>query len=396
MHVKLFLHKLLSPVMHLKRLTTLKLMVTAALMHKKISVTGLGRTLVVPVQERSNIERSNRLIGNGKLYKERESIIQSMVGLVVSSKQQPWILVDWTQVPNTKQYILRSALVATGRALTLYEEVHPKKEEGNARVHRHFLMKLKALLPPNCQPIVVTDAGFHNPWFREVQALGWDYVGRIRGNKMYQRTGEDTWKPCKSLFAQANSQGSYVGEVELCHTNALKTHFYLIKQKKQGRVGTPGQGKSRAKKASGKKDKEYGASANEPWLLATSLKKGYCSQEKVFKIYFSRMQIEEGIRDLKSSRYGFSFEEAHSKIPERIEILLLIAMLASLIAWVTGWIAEKKQWHYQFQANSVKGRRVLSLFFLGCQVIRKKMKIPIQIFFDAIKESMEVSHVHCK
>lgn len=392
MHAKLFLHKFLSPVMHLKRLETLKLMVVATLMHTKLSVTQLGRNLENnTAKEKSNILRSNRFIGNGKLYRERESIIRRIVRLIVGAKQRPWILVDWTQVPNTTRCILRAAMVTTGRALVLYEEVHPKEREENAVVHKHFLKKFHALLPPGCRPIIVTDAGFHNPWFREVQGLGWDYVGRIRNKKVYRKHGEDKWFPCKDLFSQANSQGQYVGAVDLCCTNSLATHFYLMKQAKKGRVYLNGQCKNRAKVRGGKNDKAYRASANEPWLLATSLGKGYCIRKRVFKIYFSRMQIEEGIRDLKSSRYGFSFEEAHTKKIERIEILLLIAMLASLIAWITGWIAEKNQWHYEFQANSIKKERVLSLFFLGLRVIKKKIKIPIQSFFDAIEESMRLT-----
>ncbi len=52
----------------------------------------------------------------------------------------------------------------------------------------------------------------------------------------------------------------------------------------------------------------------------------------------------------------------------------MIAMLATLIAYLTGFIAEFNQWHYQFQANTTKKRRVISLFFLGCRIIKKKFR----------------------
>jgi hypothetical protein len=48
-------------------------------------------------------------------------------------------------------------------------------------------------------------------------------------------------------------------------------------------------------------------------------------------------------------------------------------MLAALIAWLVGYIGEKKKLQYQFQANSIKKHRVLSLFYLGCQMIRRKI-----------------------
>ena len=61
-------------------------------------------------------------------------------------------------------------------------------------------------------------------------------------------------------------------------------------------------------------------------------------------------------------------------------------MLASTVAWLVGLAAERMNLHYNFQANSVKNRRVLSLFFLGCQVIKRKMRIPIQAIRISIKE----------
>ena len=54
------------------------------------------------------------------------------------------------------------------------------------------------------------------------------------------------------------------------------------------------------------------------------------------------MEIEESFRDLKSSRYGFGFENSYSQKINRIEILLLVAMLASLVAWLTGLVSEKE------------------------------------------------------
>ena len=48
------------------------------------------------------------------------------------------------------------------------------------RTHQAFLRQLQAVLPVGCRPIIVTDAGFRTPWFQQVEALGWDWVGRIR------------------------------------------------------------------------------------------------------------------------------------------------------------------------------------------------------------------------
>lgn len=380
MHVRPFLHKTLSPVMHLKRLDTLKEMVVSALRHKRLSVTSLGRGLEGDASERSNIRKSDRFIGNGKLTKERLSIYEVVSHLLVGEKKRPWIIVDWSHIPNTTHNLLRAALVTSGRALSLYEEVHPKKLEANAEVHKNFLNILKKILPVECKPIMISDAGFHNPWFREVLRCGWDYVGRVRGKQNYTLKGKSDWGPCLDLHKVAKYDGRFFGEIELTIKKPLTTNCFLMKQKKLGRVSLNKLGK----KSHYKCDIEHSKAANEPWVLISSLKPTDTLTKKVFKIYATRMQIEEGFRDLKSSKYGLGFEKAHSKIISRIENLLLIAMLASLVAWLTGVVAEKMKWQYQFQANSIKSKRVLSLFFLGCQVIKKKMDTPMTTFFQLI------------
>ncbi len=53
-------------------------------------------------------------------------------------------------------------------------------------------------------------------------------------------------------------------------------------------------------------------------------------------IYAKRMQIEQSFRDLKSHRYGAAFEDTLTRDPRRLEMLLLIHMLATLAAWLEG------------------------------------------------------------
>jgi hypothetical protein len=60
-----------------------------------------------------------------------------------------------------------------------YEEVHCLEDKEKPKTHRLFLKQLKSMLPEDCRPIVVTNAGFRNPWFREIEQLEWDWVGRI-------------------------------------------------------------------------------------------------------------------------------------------------------------------------------------------------------------------------
>jgi hypothetical protein len=363
--------------MHKKRLDTLIVIVFGLITWKKLSVTELGRGINLPIQERSAIRRSDRFVGNRKLHKELNGIYCKNAELLVGSKQRPKIIADWTHIPNTKNHALRAGLVAKGRALTLYEEVYPEKKLGNVKIEKNFLEKLKKLLPEGCKPIIITDAGFRNYWFKKVLELGWDYVGRVRGTQQYN-DGKG-WIKCKDIILKATKKARCIREVILCKGNSLTSHLFLLKEKTKNKI-------KRAKKKGGGKDAlEYSRSAKDGWLLASSLPgSNWLLINRVIKIYKMRMQIEEGFRDLKSSQYGFGFEKAHSKNRERIRILLLVAMIASLIAWLVGCAAEEKKWHYQFQVNSIKTKRVLSLFYLGCQVIKRNMKITIDMLEAAI------------
>jgi hypothetical protein len=58
-------------------------------------------------------------------------------------------------------------------------------------------------------------------------------------------------------------------------------------------------------------------------------------------IYKKRMAIEEAFRDLKCSKYGLGLNKGETLQKKRRAILLLIGMLASFIAWVTGKVGEQ-------------------------------------------------------
>jgi hypothetical protein len=274
-------------------------------------------------------------------------------------------------------------LVCPGRALSLYEEVHPEAKLGNRQVQTRFLDTLKRVLPEGCCPVLITDAGFHAGWFKAVQKQGWDYVGRVRGLVKFCRDDETHWASLSSLYAKATSRAAYYGTVTLSKSEPVQGQLYFVKGKPKGRICKNQRGQRRYDTG----NQNHAKSAKEPWVLLTSFQ-GKRRAKRVVSCYSKRMQIEEGFRDLKSSQYGFGFEKSYTRQIQRLENLLLIAMLAAFIAYRIGWCAEKANYHYQFQANSIKKRRVLSLFYLGCRMIKKKMNLPL-IPIDELTRELE-------
>jgi hypothetical protein len=363
------IHDLLSPVMHLKRLASLDLMLGSALLTKKIAVTSLGRGINLPIKERSAIRRSDRLIGNKGLQKELPAIEKAFIQVNLGAKTRPVLAVDWSQVPNTKNHILRAVMIADHITITLLDEVHPETKLNNAKVELKFLSKLKSYLPEDCKPIILTDAGFRVPWFKRIEKFGWDYVGRVRGTPQY--FDGKGWVPCKDIIVRAKTGLRYLGKHKLNKTKSLETFLYLIKQKPKKR-------KSTRRKPGGKRDElNHKRAGKEAWLIASSLEGGnFIKTKRIQKLYSKRMRIEHSFRDNKSHHFGFGLRNAYSRDLKRIEVLLLILKLALWIASLIGRYLEKNNYHLDFQSNSIKKKRVISIVYLGCRALQRKIPIP--------------------
>jgi len=369
MQAKKMLHQMLNkncPRIHETRLSALMDNVESLVHGQTLTVTGLGRTSLRDISMKHSIKQSDRLIGNLHLYDERFTLYQAVAQRLIGNNKQPLILIDWSDYTyDRSQLLLRASIPVGGRALTLYEEVHPLKAYGNARIQKDFLKTLQRILPPAGIPIVITDAGFTGPWFKAVQKLGWHYVGRLWRSLMYRTEADNDWLKCKDLFEQTTSAPCYYGEVELVRSNPFICHLYHYRHLNKGRHKKTVYGRL----AQSRHSKKNARREDAPWLLASSLSQADISAKQVIQLYRTRMQIEEGFRDIKNQRTGFSLSETRSRSPERLANLLLVGMLATLVVWLMGRLAEEKQWHYQYQANTVKKHRVLSLFYLGCLLV---------------------------
>jgi len=356
------------PSIHKKRLDTLCLAMKTLCFHQKASLSGIGRTLHSSAKTKHCIKRIDRLLGNTKLQAERAAIYTALIPMLIGQQKKPLILIDWSQINEEAGFhILRASLPTTGRALTLYEEVHPKSKSHNRQVHGAFLQQLKSLLPDDVTPIFITDAGFKNPWFKQVEALGWHWVGRIRHFTQFSYSPDNRWQQCRHLEPNASNTPQSLGEITLAKRNPLQCFAHLFKKPMQGRKKKT-QGKRVSKRTN---STSYGRREREPWFLVTNLPPESLSAKQAVEVYKTRMQIEESFRDNKNQRIGLSLKETRSQHPSRLEVLLLIVTLATLALWLIGSLAKQRGMERGYQANTVKTRAVLSLFNLGIQVLRK-------------------------
>ena len=379
---------------HKTRMTALMTATHALVTGKKLSVTGLGRAICNTTKTKHNIKRVDRLIGSAAVNQDRYEINHAMAKLIMGQQRRPVIIVDWSDLSADREFhLLRASIPSGGRALTLYEETHQQRHYGSPHIHQRFLSQLKNVLPLHCVPIIITDAGFRTPWFRAVQAMGWDFVGRVGGQTMIRPQGQDDWIRVEKVFDTATQRGRYLREVDLVRANPLACHAYLLKKRKQGRIKKTRFGQSCTSRHSEKNAHR----ARTPWLLVTSLDNTITNTKQVIHLYTARMQIEEAFRDMKNSRWGFSFNEARCTTTYRYENLLLIAQLATFVVWLIGKIAELKHWHLNYQANTVRTEKVLSTFFLGLEVIKRGADNFLKLkFTEAIKQlRVQINEAGC-
>ena len=401
MQAQQIVHKLLNDVcskMHQTRRIALAVNVMAALVGTRLTVTDLGRSMPSLVNQKHCIKRADRLLANRRLYQEREALYGELTRLLVGSRTRPIIIIDWSDMDDCKRhFLLRASLAVAGRSVTLYEEVHTVKSKEKPQTHLQFLQKLKAMLAVECCPIIVTDAGFRGPWFTLVEAFGWDWIGRVRGRTLVQweaaeKADKAAWFPCKTLYQQATRTPRALGAARLARRHPLACQLILYKAQPKGRVHNNRLGQ----KARNSSSRKHAAAAQEPWLLATSLPPHSRLAQRVVEGYSQRMQIEEAFRDLKSTRFGLSLALHRTWQVERLQVLLLIAHLALLVAWLLGKATELTGQHWQYQANTVRTRNVLSTIFIGLTVIDdRRTTLMAYDLIAAWKKLHDIIQSHC-
>jgi DDE family transposase len=366
---------------HKARHTALVRVVAAALKGAKLSLTQLGRARTGDTFEKHHIKAVDRLLGNHRLHLERAGVYAAIARSVLHRVKRPVIVVDWSDFePGRKFALLKAAIPIGGRAITLYERVFPFARYNSPSAHREFLVALQAIVPKRCKPIIVTDAGFRGPWFHAVQQLGWDFVGRIRNGIKYFNVATGRWCLTDSLYKLATAKTQHLGQVLMSKRYGYRFRLYLVRAYAP-RVGRP------KRRRSDRSHGLYRRLHRAPWLLVTSLPHERGSERRIKQLYAQRMQIEETFRDIKSHRWGLGLRYCRCNDAERLQVLLLVSALATLMVWLTGLCAHALNWTRRFQANTVRSRAVLSTTFLGRQLIlRAPTSLPSPAFATAWRE----------
>lgn len=368
MHGLTLLHNLLKKALPKKNKPRLRSLVNAVgsiLRGGKLTLTSLGRYKQGKAKVKNKIKCIDYLLGNSKLYADNFDIQKTIGQTIIGGKKSLQIIIDWSGCPNDHQHVLRASLVSKGKSMTLYERIYPKKLQGSNKAHQDFLEMLSCIIPADCKVLIITDAGFRADFFVLVLRYGWDFEGRIRADMCYSLDEGAQWENAKDLYSLATFTAKHKGKVLLTKKHKVACNLYLYKEKKN-----KAKLNRNRKVYHGKMEKEHQKSFADPWLIATSLPHTKrISAKEVVKHYKKRMKIEHEFRDMKDHKWGLGLRLSRTTKMNRLQTLLLIAMLALFVFWLIGLVAEAKKLHYDYQVNTCRSRRVLSLTFLGMQIV---------------------------
>lgn len=373
MHVRQVLSRWLDQralIGHAMRATALVRVVEALVLGGKAALTQLGRNRAGNAHVKHHIKAVDRLLGNRHLHRECTEVYRGVAQTLFAGVKRPVLAVDWSDFEcggGRKWAMIQAAVPVGGRAVVVYTRVFPFKRYNSPGAHREFLHGLKLVLPEGCLPILITDAGFRGPWFRAVEELGWEWVGRVRNKIKYLNEQTGRWCFTDSLYKTATPVMRYIGRVLLSPRFGYYFRLYLV------RAYAPASGGRRRKNNRRPNSKMYRKLHRAPWLLATSLPHERGSERRIKQLYATRMQIEETLRDTKSHRWGFGLRYARSGSKDRIQILLLVIALAALVLWLVGLAGRALNLARHLQANTITRRAVLSTPFIGRLLLLRRL-----------------------
>lgn len=353
---------------HALRRAVLVAAVCAVMAGHFLSLTRLARGLCHQGRLKAAIKRIDRFLGHERIKRETEAAGAALLNRLCQLGAPIVIALDWSASSPGGTFVeLRAAVTCAGmgRALTVYQEVFEQKQLGSGRIERALLRKLHGWVPAGIEVIVITDAGFRRPWFREVQRLGWAWIGRVRrGVCLAQSSGAQPtrwlWQSVTQWFAQATGRACRLSDCRLSKTGAWPCDVVLVRRRVVGakRYRCAGHG------STPKARREARQAAQEPWLLVHAPSLRRYAPEQIVAWYAQRMQIEETFRDTKSASYGMGQEIGRCRSASRIQALLLIATLAAFVLWHIGQLAEAEGVHRRFKATT-RTARELSLITLA-------------------------------
>jgi hypothetical protein len=133
--------------------------------------------------------------------------------------------------------VLLVGLICDGHSIPLLSHIAPPGKQNNGDVQKAYLSTLARTISPDKKVIIITDAGFKNAWFRHIKSLGWDFVGRIRGNTQLRLECKgDAWLRPGDILASSRPEHLGPGTLSQAAYARCDGHFIFRRQNRKGGI----------------------------------------------------------------------------------------------------------------------------------------------------------------
>lgn len=322
--------------LHAQRVISLANSVTGVLRAASLSIHAIGRGYAQASQgqRRHGVKQVDRLLSNEGLVVW--DLFAPWVQFVVGERPELVIALDWTEFDGDGHSTL-SAQVLTGHGRStplVWLTVAKATLKGRRNDYEYQVIeRMHACIAPHVRVTLLADRGFgDHKLYRLLEALGWDYVIRFRGNIVVEdATG--TARPAAG-WLPATGRATRLRDVRLTAERSEVPAVVVVHDKKM----------------------------KEPWCLATSRRDDTAS--RITKLYGRRFTIEESFRDTKNLRFGLGLSATHIGTPARRDRLLLIAAIAQALLTLLGAASEACGLDRTLKTNT-SAKRQMSLFNQG-------------------------------
>ena len=322
--------------MHAARVASLANAVTGALWAAALAVSAVGAGLAQArgMLAKHCVKQVDRLLSNAKL--DAWAFFELWVPHVIGARREVVVSLDWTSfAADGHEVVALSMATRHGRSTPLlWRTVDASELKGRRNGHEDALLKrLREVVPDDVKVTVLADRGFADcELFEFLEALGFHYVIRLRGNYLVTSAGGEKRKAADWVGAGGRARTL---------RDATVTDKHLWK------AATVACVKDRGMK--------------EPWCLVSSERRG---ARAMAALYARRWGIEASFRDVKNPRFGMGLKETRVGRTDRRDRMLLVGAVALSLLTLLGAAGEKLGYDRWLKVNTSK-KRQHSLFRQG-------------------------------
>lgn len=345
--VRSWTDQLLEDHMGLRRRKSLASFMTGMIEARSLVSAEIGKAIPSEAEDKHKIKQADRFLGNPEF--DTDAVSRALLSNFSFVKYERVLLtLDWTKLGKAC-WLMTTSVVTGSRALPFQWTVIDKNRTRIADGQKRHVAKLLDLLPADVHFILLFDAGYDDVVFlKHLQKLHLDVVVRISPSVSVRplkaieepEVAEDGWLNLLKMRLERERVYDW-GQVEYTKGQVLPGFRFIG-------VHDTGQ--------------------KDPWLLLTNLQQ---DSRLVIRMYGRRFETEESFKDMKDVRAGFQLKGTRIQNPLRLERLVAAFSLSYQLMVLVGVYGEENLLHRGMQANTVKDRRVLALWRVGRNLLRK-------------------------